>query len=335
MTMGRKRKSNKDLPKGVYKKNGAYHFVHNNKWTKIGRISETTLYDIKKWYLENVDIRHKNSPTMGDLFIKFEKHHVPKLKNENTRKEYSKRLEILNKVFGALEPSEVTKRDIRKFMNLRAEQKTPATANHDFSTLSSAMTYMVDCGELDINPCIGIKKLTYKVERRFINLETFNAVRGIQPARIQAAMDLYYLTGRRMHELLRMTKADVTEQGLRFELDKKEDQTYKTILWSDELRKAYKFALSTHPHRFCKPIICNLQGKSYTAGGFGKFFTKKIKDAIKRGDLDEKHYFSVHDLRRFNAASDPKNATDRLGHTDKRVTDVSYLPNESISEPLK
>lgn len=100
-------------------------------------------------------------------------------------------------------------------------------------------------------------------------------------------------------------------------------KTCRKSEWNDELRGVIDAALREEP-RFRQVLICNGNGKPYTADGFQTNWQRLILRCLKEGRIAER--FTFHDIRaksESDAGSDQE-AADRLGHGDAALTRRVY-----------
>lgn len=353
MGMGRKRKHDTHLPKRVYIKRGSYQYVDaSGKSHTIGRVSKPTnkypvvaIWEVHKWIKEHTQFPSVGSnPLINDIFNKFENRHVPTL-SKGTQRGYKTRLIPLRLAFGMIDPESLTKKHIYQYREARLDSraKNPklsiAEINKEVGVLSSAMSKGIEYGLVSKNVCIGIKKLDYEREEvKDVTDEQFMAVYSVMRPMMQAAMWIYFLTGKRRTELLRLKIDDIQEEGIIFTLNKKKKTTKQVIEWSDQLRKAVQFALDNRPHHFTKYLICTLQGNKFADSGDGFYnnFRRGVDRAIKKGLLKEPERFTIQSLRKMSSirCESLARACELLGHENSQVTQAHYRLNRSKVKPL-
>ena len=153
------------------------------------------------------------------------------------------------------------------------------------------------------------------------------------PIMAQCAMELAVLTGLRPGDLLGLTRANLTDDGI----DVATSKTGKHLLieWSEALRGAVKRALG-QPPQVRQPVICNKQGKAYTVDGFNTIFYRVMTAAVRDESSGLKERFQFRDLRAKSASDDtPEAASKRLGHADPRITERVYRRKAERAKPLR
>ena len=195
MTMGRKRQSNKDLPRRMYLKDRVYYFVDaGNNWHPLGKIKVDA-------FVEYARLNSRDAGeivTMADVMDRFVKEEISKLATR-TRKDRIAELKNLRPVFGSMHPDDITPRHIYKYMDLR---KAPVRANRERSFLSTLFMWSIRWGAGTQNPCRDVKPYPEKPRDRLVTDKEFWAVYEIAPPVIQLAMMLAWVTGARQRTSL-------------------------------------------------------------------------------------------------------------------------------------
>lgn len=326
MPMGRPRKKNKHLPHNVQLNHGAYYFVKNNKWTRLGK-TLPEMYRALSRLLDDNPLK-----TMGDLCDKYGAE-VLTTKAEKSQKVQGLYLRRFKAALGHLEPHEVRPRDIYIVLNHRAK-KSLTTANRELEVLKHLFKKAVQWGVLDNNPAREIEKLSLPKRTRYVTDDEFKQVHESATPVIQVAMDLALLTGLRRGDLLALTRDNLTDDGILITPGKTRNSSGKTLLieWSDELREVIDRAKRLPP-RVRGPIIATRRGRAYTAEGFNANWQRTMQKAVKNG-LAER--FRFNDLRAKSASDDTSDAaTERLGHASKATTERFYRRRPARVRPLR
>lgn len=141
--------------------------------------------------------------TVADMLDQFVPEHFPKLARR-TAIDGLRHIEILKEQFGSIEADKLTARQIGQWMN-GGPARGKIQRGKIVSVLATAFKYAV--GEwflVDSNPTRDLRFPKGGRRTRYVNDAEFQAVRGICSARLQAAMDLAYLTGQRQGDILAM-----------------------------------------------------------------------------------------------------------------------------------
>jgi integrase len=209
--------------------------------------------------------------------------------------------------------------------------------------ISAVFTAAVEWQIVNDNPCRQVRKISEPSRDRYVTDAEFRAVYHLASPMLQCAMDLTTITGQRQGDLLRLSRNQLTDEGIVFRIGKsrrrhprhgKVVETAKQVIveWSDELRAVIDRLKELGPH--IRPtLICNLEGKAFTESGFRSNWHRLMQKALAARAIGES--FTFHDLRAKSAsdAADPEEATERLAHDDPRTTRAVYLRKPRRARP--
>jgi integrase len=324
--MGRKRKHDKHLPRGVTFEGKTYYFRRGHgQRTALGK----TLADAMTSWANLVEPESGSIHTMKALFERYKLEVLPR-KAEKTQRNQSYMFPILVDVFGDMAPGAIRPKHIYEFLSRRGRQAL-TSANKEMNLLSHCLTKAVQWGLIDENPCRHVRRDEYrpKPRDRYVTDAEFEIVRKLAPERIQIAMDLAVLTGLRRGDILALRRESVTDDGLLIHTAK----TGKALLmeWTDELRAVVTRAQRLDP-RVRAPLLCTLGGRAYTGDGFSAIWQRVMAKAVK-ADVER---FTFHDLRAKSASDDElASASARLGHTSQAITKRVYVRKPTKVKPLR
>jgi hypothetical protein len=140
--------------------------------------------------------------------------------------------------------------------------------------------------------------------------------------RLRVIMDLCYLTGQRIGDVLAIRRADLTDDGIAF----KQEKTGKRLIvaWTPELRRAVESAKSLTRHVTPLTLFYAKGGKT---PGY-KIIWRQWKTACKLAGVANAN---IHDLRALSGTDADRQGIDAqalLGHTDPKMT-RRYLRDRS------
>lgn len=213
----RPRKTNRHLPQCVYQRHGAYWYVKSGKWTRLGR----ELGEALQAYAQIVQSRPAQSGMPG-LIDRVLAHISPKLA-PSTVEQYEAAARYLRDAFADFAPDQVLPRHVAAVKVDLAD--TPNMANRVLSFTRQVFSFALEWGEVDSNPAIGIKRHSEKKRGRYISDEEYRAIYAHAPERLQIIMDLLYLTGQRVNDVLTLRREDVVEHGIAFQPAKTQTST--------------------------------------------------------------------------------------------------------------
>ncbi len=115
------------------------------------------------------------------------------------------------KVFSDLLLSKITKRTIRKYLDLYPAK---SSANRQISFFKAAWNWAEERFDIPTNPCLGVKMNKEKPRSRYVTHEEFDEALSLAPEWLQIAMELSYWCRARRGEVLSMRRSDASEEGL-------------------------------------------------------------------------------------------------------------------------
>ena len=329
-SVGRTRKANKHLPTYMSFEGGMYYFrVGKTPRLSLSRSFPTAM----RKYGELVMPDATSLRTMNDVFNRYRLEVLPVKKSKTGI--YT--LKPLIVVFGKMLPQEVKPRHIYAFMYERAK-KAPGGVLKEVGLLSHVLTKCIEWGLIESNPCFQVSRKSYLrgPRNRYVTDDEYAAVYRLANVRVQILMDLAVLTGLRRSDLLRLTRANLTDDGILVTPGKTEGTTNKTllILWSDELRSVVDRAKKLKP-QVRQPLVCTRQGKAYTGDGLNSMWQRLIKKAHADDAISSR--FQFRDLRAKSATDDDvlADASDRLGHSSQALTKRVYIRKPTRVRPLR
>lgn len=98
-----------------------------------------------------------------------------------TQRAYARAFAQLRKVFGAMATAEVRPEHVRRWLDVRAEAKSPIVANREFGALGGICRWGYERGLLRVNPCKGVRRFPEAPRARAVTpaeIETFAALCG-------------------------------------------------------------------------------------------------------------------------------------------------------------
>jgi len=268
--------------------------------------------------------------TMGQVLHLYQAEVTPTKSKRNQANEITT-IGRLAAVFGDMPPSAITPPQIYTYLDKRKD--TPISANNDVAVLSHAFTHAIKWGAALHNPCLKVQRFKKKPRQRYVDDAEFWAVHALASEQVQLVMELAYLTGLRRGDVLALSRDDVTEEGITVTPSKTKDSSGMALLieWSDELRDVVKRCQQLEP-RVRSALICNSHGNHFTASGFSSVWQRLMAKAVKSGI--ERYQFK--DIRAKSASDDTlEKASERLGHTNKDITQRHYMRKGKKVRPLK
>lgn len=210
---------------------------------------------------------------------------------------------------------------IKQYLTWRKD--APVRANRERALLSHIWNYAREMGYTDLaNPCAGIKGNRESGRDVYIEDDLYSKVYTVASDGLKDAMDLAYLTGQRVADVLKMDLADIRDGCLWIQQNKTRKKQRIQIV--GEL-KALLERIDQRKHRAgstAGALIVNEDGESMTASMLRGRFDK----AREAAGID-KAGFQLRDLRakagtdKAESVGDILEARDQLGHTNIATTE--------------
>jgi integrase len=308
----RPRKKDRHLPPCVYLKHGAYWLVRGGKWEKLGRDLPSALQAYGKAYA-------RPQGAMPALIrAGLEAHRKTKKLATATWDQYQVAARKLIDILAEFSPEQVTQRDLIQIKLALAD--TPNMANRCITVLRIVFDYALDIQIIANNPAVGVKRFREHKRDRLISDAEFTAVRSVAPPRLAILLDLMYLTGQRVVDVLRIRRTDIRDEGIYFRQQKTDEQL--VVGWTPELHEAVERAKSLYGNVKAFTLLHGRTGKAPDYRTTKDQWDKACKaTGVSNAQL--------RDLRAMSgtAADDQGlNATKLLGHKSETMTQ-RYLRN--------
>lgn len=313
----RKDSKGNPLPPKVHEKHGRYYYVHQNKWRALS----------KEYYRAVAQVAALEAPTeeWRDLVEKtydhFEWRHVKKKDlAANTIKQYRGVRARIEYGFAEFTPDMVEPADITRFLTLY--EKTPNMANRMLSVIKQIFERGVKLGVCRSNPALGVRRLDEAERERYLTDAEYIKIHEKANPTMRVIMDMCYLTGQRISDVLSIKHSDISENGIKFKQQKSKKRqagTQLTVKMSPELDELIAEAKALHKVDRLSHYLFHPKGKSTRYGYHG------IKGAFDRartkaGITD----VTIHDIR-AKAATDAEaeglNPQELLGHRNPGMTE--------------
>lgn len=317
--MNRPRKKNRHLPPCVYFKHGAYYYVKAGKWERIG----ATLPEALSEYGGRIEKPRGEMPALIDrVFAEHEKTLAP-----STRRQYRLAADRLKHHFEQFSPRQVKSRHVAA-LKLKMREK-PNMANRILSFLRTVFAYALEWQLVDDNPCIGVRRHKEGKRKRYITDAEFRAIYAQAGARLQVIMDLQYLTGQRINDVLTLRRSAIQDDGILLKPKKVENSTGATMLlrWTPDLREVVERAKALNPRFSTLTLLHGRTGKAPNYRTVALQWTKAAAAAgIEDARPNDPRAKSATDAKRQG-----KNPRALLGHSSDAMTE-RYLRQHETPE---
>lgn len=310
----RPRKTDKHLPPCVYHRHGAYWLVKRGKWTRLAA-------ELPEALREYARLHSQKRGGMAAL-IEEAMPQIIKGKADQTVAQYMVAARRLQEIFAEFAPDQVTPRDVVQLRRHYAESY--AVANRTMSILRQVMDYALEQDLIESNPCIGIKRIPQQTRTRRIERTEYDAIKAQATPLLAVVMDLCYLTGQRIGDVLKIKRADLRDDGIYIEQQKTKARL--VVAWTPELRDAVEQAKGLWGST---PGLYLLRGREFQPPTYPQIWKqwRKACDDAKVADAN------IHDLRAMSGTEAEAQGHDPqklLGHADRKMT-KRYLRDKTVS----
>ena len=300
----RPRKKDRHLPACVYQRNGAFYYVKGGKWRSLGR-------DLNAALTEYARIVAQPEGGMATLIDKALADHKKNVK-ASTFRQYETAARKLKVILAEFRPDQVQTRHIAQIKAALAG--TPNMANRCLSVLKIVFAYAVEQQLVDTIPTAGIKPLKEAKRKRYIHDDEFRKIHAKAGPRLQVIIDLAYLTGQRITDVLAIRLSDLTETGIEFE--QKKEGVRLCVAWTPDLQAAVARAKTLQGPVRALTLLKNRRGKAPDY----RTVRDQWEAACTAAGVEDAH---LHDLRAkaiTDAKREGKDAQALAGHTNAEMT---------------
>ena len=346
----KRNKENAGLPTRWKLQHGAYYYRVppglESMWDgkKMFRLGKTLPEAYKTW-AERI-ANPERVRTIGALLDRYLLEVVPtKAVTSQASNKYF--IAALRKAFGNAALEAIKPQHVYQYVDARTKK---TSAHREIEILSHAYTKAVQWGYIDRHPFKGEVRLEGEAPRdRYVeDWELVEALamktehKAASVIVIQAYLRIKLLTGLRRGDMLRLTMANLLEDGIHVTPGKTEKSSGKRIIigWSDELRAAVEEAKAVRP--VLSPFLfCNRKGQGYmkeedgTANGWDSNWQRFMDRVL--ADTKVELRFTEHDIR-AKCGSDAEtlaHARTLLAHADSRTTERIYRRKPERVKPLR
>jgi integrase len=292
-----------DLPRRVYEKHGAYYHVRaegaSRVWTKLCRVKDglPAMYRALA-ELAAADVLDDSMPRLIGEWLKA----VGSTHSKKTQTNDAYMCREIGKAFVEFRASQVTPPDVVDFLKVFKDR--PRSYNAYRSQIRELMRFAIELGwrQPGTNPVDSLRTMALKARNRYITDSELRRIKvaacyGADKRRTRsgpmlcALIDMAYLTGQRIGDLLTMEWSELGRDGILFEPNKVSGSTGAKVLigWTPKLQDVVR-RLRGFKKRHIKYIFVTQDGQPYTYYGASTAW----KRAVKRAGIRGVHF---HDLR--------------------------------------
>lgn len=307
--MTRPRKHNRHLPAKMYFKHGRHWYVTGGAWKPLSP-------DLGAALAEYANIIQGPRGGMAELvdrvMVELRRRERPKL-SASTLKQYAGAADRLKLAFKDFAPDQVRAKHVAQFKLNQA--KHPNMANRMLSVLRIIFGYAVEWQLVDTNPCIGIERLPEQKRARYVSDEEWEKIKAHAHPRLAAVMDIHYLTGQRISDVLRIRRTDISDEGIHFEQQKTGARLLVTM--TEELHAALERAKAVGGENVRALTLFHIRGRVPSYKGTYDLFVRAAEAAgIEDARLNDTRAKSLTDADQ--QGKDPQKLG---GHTSRGRTE--------------
>lgn len=311
--MSRPRKKDKHLPSCVHFRHGAYYYVKYGKWERLG----TDLTEALIEYSRKISTPKGGMDDLIDRAYKAMCERKTRPLSPNTKLQYQHAATRLKAALIEFQPQQIKPKHIAA---IKAQwSDTPNMTNRIISFLRSVFDYAVEWQEVEANPCLGIKRLAEGARDRYITDAEYISIRAAASERLKLVMDICYLTGQRISDVLSIRLNDISDDGIAF---KQQKTGAKLVINSPDLPRVIEAAKALPKPKYVEPMTL-----FFNRRGIAPSYKTVYDEWVRACEIAGVQDANPHDLR-AKAGTDAEkqglNATALLGHTDPKQTET-YL----------
>jgi len=324
--MGRKRQSNFDLPPKMHMKGEKYYFVTTGvkrEWIDLGKDKPKALILWAQLAGKTIE-RDGFSAALDELMSSKWFDGL----SEASRIAYRKAHEPLKEFFKGSDLDMIEPHHIAAWLD---NHSSPVMANIGRALVSNVMQRAVRQGVISRNPCKDIGGLVVKSRSRYMTDAEFIAIREKANDLIRVCMDIGYLTGLRISDILKLKFSDIQDDGLYVIQNKTESRQRYEL--TPELKSVIDAAKSLpRSVKNMTHLLCTRKGAPYPYRDINLMFWN-AKQAAGITDV------RFHDIR-AKSATDAKaqglNYQALLGHATQAMSDKYIRQHEFVNaQPLR
>lgn len=308
----------------MHLKGGTYYYVTSTtprKWIKLGS-------DLAKARLKWAEMENTGEAviTVGSIIDAWFEAPKEAPLAESTLRCYRSVAGQLREFFGQSPAAAIEPHHVASWLDNHASR---ARANLGKALLSNAMDLAVRRGIRGNNPCKPIPRLNVKGRSRYITDEEYKAIREQANDVLRAAMDLSYVTGARISDVLAIRIQHWTPEGLMI----RQIKTGKLQLFK---RTPILEQVIEQARRIPRPVrglylLTTRKGQPYKYSTILTWWNK----ATEAAKVENANF---HDIRGKSATDAKRDGVDYqalLGHTTKAMSD-KYIKIETaqVVEPM-
>lgn len=219
------------LPKWMHEKHGAFYLVRRNTWVPLGRNLHNALVEYARLTagVDKAALPELVGRCLADMKLTVA---------ASTYKSYQIAAKRFEEAFAEFAPQQIKPHHLATFMDDNKHQPTMANLYHAF--MGGLFSRACRWGVIEVNPLREVKKFKTEARDRLLtNVEWF-AIRQHASPTLQCMMDISYITGQRIGDVMKIKYSDISDEGVFFK--QKKTKTRLLVAMTHDLRVAVQAA---------------------------------------------------------------------------------------------
>lgn len=296
----RKRTKDKHLPPGVYFKHGRYYHVVKGKWHPLSQDLAEALAEYGRRIDPGGGIGYLVDAAVNAADVK-----------ESTLKQYRLAAKRIKDAFVEFEPEQVSTAAVVEF--LEHYKSIPFMANRMRTVLKISFDRAVLREIVPFNPVTPVPPFKEPPRERYIEDEEYIAIRDNAQPHIALIMDLLYMTGQRVSDIINLKESSIRDGEVYFSQQKTSQKM--GIDLTEELAATIEAARGLNRIRGLT-LFHKGNGKPYGYTGVRDGF----KRACKRAGVKDAQLRDIRAKAATDAEEEGLNPSLLLGHQDPKTT---------------
>lgn len=199
------------LPRWLHRKHGRYYLVRNNQWRPLSR-------DLHDALVEYARLTARDGGRELQILVDRALKDMDAEVAASTIKNYKVCAKRVLEAFDEFAPSQIKPTHVAQFLD--DNKATPSMANLLRSFLRGVFVRAVRWGVVESDPTRDIRPFKTGKRTRYITEGEFAAIRAQATPTLQCLMDIAYITGQRIGDVMGIRYADISDDGLYVEQEK-------------------------------------------------------------------------------------------------------------------
>lgn len=205
----------------MHYKSGRYWYVYRNQWKPLAKDYPSAMQE----YAAEISPSGGMARLINETYRSYEQRVQAGKLSQRSLKTYKLVRERIDTAFVQFAPSQVKPSHIASFIDFHFEDK-PNMGNIALVVLTAAFKKGVRWGLCDFNPAKEIERLDVKKRDRLLSDAEYSRIYAAAPSYLKQIMDMCYLTGQRIGDVLLIKQADISTEGIYF----RQQKTQKRLL---------------------------------------------------------------------------------------------------------